>query len=276
MSDVTVADGGEALPNPAIEAEAKDYGWTPKDDFKGPADKWRPADEYLQWAKSSGRVPRKEFDEIRRQFPAIRKENKELKDKLGEVETALKEFVEFSGKAEQRAYERARKEIEGRIEAAAANADQNAARAAMAELDKLEKPQPKSEPKKANGQDVPKVDPAIQDWLDNNQWYTKDRTLNSYATDIFGDLERNAPGMSTEERLAETKKRTMDKFPEKFGINPDRDRASAVAEPRTAGARRNAHSYENLPPEAKKACDKFVRTIPGYKREDYLRDYEWE
>lgn len=275
MSDETVDEITEQT-SPVSEAEARDYGWTAKEEFKGPAEKWRPADEYLQWAKQSGRLPKSEFDEFRRQFPAIRRENGELKAELGEVKQTLKEFVEFSSKAEQRAYERARKEIEAKIENAAANADQGAVRAGMAELDRLEKPHVAPEPKKT-ADVAPKVDPAIQDWLDKNQWYTRDKALNGYATEIYGELERSAPGMSTDERLAETRKLTIEKFPEKFGINPNRERAGSVAEPRgDTGSRKRGKTYDDLPADAKKACDKFVKQIPGFKREDYLRDYEWE
>jgi hypothetical protein len=275
MTDTTV-DTSQTVP-PAIEAEARDYGWTPKEDFRGPADKWQPANEYLEWAKRNGRMPKSEFDEFKRQFPAIRRENAELKTELGQVKETLKEFVEFSSKAEQRAYERARREIEQKAETAAASGDQAGVRQAMADLDNLQKPQDRPKPTETT-QQKPPIDPTIQDWIERNSWYIKDRALNGYATDVYGELERSAPGMSVEERLAETKKRTIDKFPEKFGINPARENATrSVAEPSgNAAPRRNARTYENLPPDAKAACDKFVKTIPGYKREDYVRDFDWE
>lgn len=274
MTDTTV-DTSQTIP-PAIEAEAREYGWTPQDQFRGPSEKWQPADQYLDWAKRTGRVPKSQFDEIRRDFPVIKRQNDELKAELGQVRETLKEFVEFSSKAEQRAYERARKDIEAKAETAAAQGDQAGVRAAMADLDALQKPQERPKPEPTQTQ--PRIDPAIQDWIGRNDWFNKDRSLNGYATDIYGELERSAPGMSVEERLAETKKRTIDKFPEKFGINPNRENATrTVAEPSGTPSRRtNGRTYENLPADAKAACDKFVRTIPGYKREDYVRDYAWE
>ena len=67
----------------------------------------------------------------------------------------------------------------------------------------------------------------------------------------------------------------MKEYPDKFG-NPRREQASSVAEPGSQAPRpKKGKTYDDLPPEAKAACDKFVRTIPGYKREDYVKEYDW-
>jgi hypothetical protein len=258
-----------------VETEARDYGWAPKEQFKGPVDKWKPADEYLGWAKQVGRLPKSEFDAIKSQFPAIRQENQALKGELTEIKTTLNQFVEFSSKAEERAYNKARRELEARIETAATNADPVAARAAMAELEQL-KPEPKVEPKKVEAQTVA-ADPVIQDWISKEEWFTKSRALNAFATDEFGELERSKPGMPKADILAEVKRRTMEKFPEKFGINPARDNPVTVASP--SGQMRTpkrGKTYDDLPADAKVACDKFVKQIPGYTREQYVKQYDWD
>ena len=53
----------------------------------------------------------------------------------------------------------------------------------------------------------------------------------------------------------------MERFPGKFGINPKRDGASTVNEPSGGALQRKkaGKTYEDLPAEAKKACDKFAR-----------------
>lgn len=272
MSDAHAAEG-DTSPDPH-EVEARDYGWAPKDQFKGPETKWKPATEYLDWAKQTGRLPKSEFDEIKRQFPAIRQENQSLKAELGEIKSTLNQFVEFSSKAEERAFTRAKAELEAKIETAASNADPVAAKAAMRELEALKPEAPK--PKADTAPTVP-LNPVIQDWIGKETWFTRDKVLNAFATDTHEIMLRDKPGMSDGERLAETKRLTMEKFPEKFGINPMRNGAAAVADPSgTTPPRKRGKTYDDLPAEAKKACDKFVRTIPGYKRETYVKDYEWD
>lgn len=275
---MSVAEQGEhesGTPD-AHEQEAREYGWAPKEEFKGPESKWRPADDYLSWAKQAGRLPKGEFDELKKQFPAIRQENQQLKTQLDEIKGTLNQFVEFSNKAEERAYNKAKAEIEQRIEQAAANADPVAARAATAELQALKPEQPK--PKQEAEKPVVQFDPVIQDWIGKEEWFTKNRSLNAFATDVFGELEREKPGMSKAEMLAETKRRTVEKFPEKFGINPLREGAAPVGTPSGQGAVRKSSkkTYDDLPAEAKHACDKFVKQIPGYTREKYVAAYDWE
>lgn len=270
MSDVHTAEDTPHV-DPAIETEARDYGWAPKENFKGPAERWRPADEYVEWAKQSGRLPRGEFDKVVKALPVIKQENEQLKAKLAEVSDTLNQFVEFSTKAEERAFNRAKAELEAKVEAAANNADPAAAKAAMAELAALkpEPPKPKVETKPAVA-----LDPVIQDWLGKETWYSdpKNRSLNAFATELFDELS----GMPTDKRLEEVKRRTVEKFPEKFGINPAREGAAAVATPRgEAPRRKTGKTYEDLPAEAKKACDKFVKQIPGYTRDKYVKDYDW-
>lgn len=278
MSDTHAAEAAEHIEtvDPALEVEARDYGWTPKDDFKGDPAKWRPATDYLDWAKSTGRLPKSQFDEFKRLFPAIRQENQSLKSELNEIKQTLNQFVEFSSKSEERAFNRARQELEARVQQAAANADPEAARVAMQELANL-KPEPKVEAKKPEPASDTKIDPVIQDWIGKNDWFTKNQTLSAFATETYGELEREKPGLSQEERLAETKRQTMLKFPEKFGINPNREGAAAVASPGSGGApRKKGKSYDDLPADAKRACDKFVKTIPGYTKEQYVKDYDWD
>ena len=277
MSDVHTADNVNDAPqvDHAIEAEARDYGWAPKENFKGPVEKWRPADEYIDWAKQSGRLPRGEFERVVKDLPVIKRENEALKTQLAEVKSTLNEYVEFSTKAEERAFKRAKGEIEAEITAAAQNADPEAARAAMAKLEALGTELPKPVAKVDTKASVA-VDPVIQDWISKEDWFNKSPVLNTYATDVFGDLERNKPGMSKAEMLAETKRLTVEKFPEKFGINPAREAAASVGTPRgEAPKRKIGKSYDDLPSDAKKACDKFVKQIPGYTREKYVQDYDW-
>lgn len=275
MAEAEAAEGQETgTPAPPQESEAevraKRLGWVPKEEFRGDPEHWRSAEKFLEWSDAAA--------------PSLRRDNDRLHRRVDETERLLKEardtfaeFREFASKSEQRSYERAKAEIQQRIEKSAADADAGAVRVGMAELDALNKEAPKPVERKPEPKQEPKIDATIQDWIDREQWFTRDRSLNAYAVDVFGDLERNKPGMSTEERLAETKRLTREKFPEKFGVNPMRNGAAAVSEPSGGSAgRKKGKTYDDLPADAKRACDKFVKTIPGYKREDYVRDYEWE
>lgn len=278
MSDVAHAEDVNETKEPqeapqedrSTELEARRLGWVNKDEFRGDPDKWRPADEFL--------------DRGRRILPIVQANERRLHRRVDELEKlikeqteASKELLEFTSKSEQRAYERAKSEIMQRVEQGAANADASAVRAGMQELDALNKEHVPAPKKKDEAKASPQIDPVIQDWIDKEQWFLRDKALNAYATSVYEDVQREKPGLSEADRLGEVKKRTVDKFPEKFGVNPNREAAAAVATPSgTGNSRKSARTYDALPVEAKRACDKFVKSIPGYKREQYVADYDWE
>src|ERR1700722_1713837 len=272
MSDVQGADDAPLNAPNEYEHRARRLGGVAKDEFKGDPEHWRPADEFLERGEKILPIALRNNDRLQRRLDS-------LENQLRETKESAKALVEFTSKSEERAYNRAKAEIEAKIEASAANADANAVRGAMVELDALNKAYtPVVPPKKPEQQQTVQVDPEIQDWITKEPWFNRDRALNGFAIDVYDSLQRNKPGVPVAELLAETKRRTMDKFPEKFGINPNRENAASVATPSggTNGTRRNAKSYENLPAEAKKACDKFVKTIPGYTKEKYVADYDWD
>ena len=270
MSDVQGAqDAPVDAPVSDGEREARNLGWVGKDEFKGDPAKWRPAEEFLDRGKRILPIVLKDNERLQRNLDRV-------KDELKEIRESTKQLIEFHTTAAKREYERGRREIEAKIEAGAANADQTAVRAGMQELDALTKQQQPATKVSGEAPRAP-VDPVIADWIEKETWFNKDRALNAYATDTYGALERERPGMTTAELLTETKKRTVDKFPEKFGINPAREAPAAVGSPSGGrSARKNEKTYDNLPAEAKRACDKYVKSIPGYSKEKYCADYDWD
>jgi hypothetical protein len=259
--------GGDTVVSDS-EARARRLGWVPKEDFKGDPDKHRSAEEFLERGETM--------------LPLLKRDNDRLHDgmtklerRLADQERTFAQFAEFATKAEERAYKKAKAELEAKRDTAIETADVNTARQAQREIDQLEAPvAPKPEIKK----DEPQLDPAIQSWIGENEWFNKSPSLRAYSVEVFGDLEKQFPGKSKSELLAETKQKTMERFPDKFGINPKREGASTVNEPGgiTQPRKKQGRTYDDLPVEAKKACDKFCKTIPGYTKDKYVKDYEWE
>lgn len=251
------------------EEKAIRLGWVPKDQFKGDPDKWRPAEDFLERGVNMLPLLQRDNEKLHRGMSRLEK-------RLEEQNRTFEEFQKFTENAEKRAYERARSELESRLDGAIQTADVVAAQQARKELAALENERPKPV-EKPREDDKPKVDPVFKDWMDENPWFNSDPALAGYATKVFGQLERTQAGKSHAELLAETKKKVQEKFPEEFGINPKREAAASVASPNEGGGstRKKGKTYADLPADAKKACDRFVKTIPGYTVEKYLSSYDW-
>ena len=67
-----------------------------------------------------------------------------------------------------------------------------------------------------------------------------------------------------------------EEFPNKFGVSKKNVSASRVesGSGRQSRSGSNAQSYDNLPPTAKDACDRFVKQ-KLMTREQYVQDYDW-
>lgn len=251
------------------ETKAMRLGWVPKDQFKGDPEKWRPAEDFLDRATNMLPLLQRDNEKLHRGMSRLEK-------RLEDQNRTFEEYQKYAEKAEERAYKRAKAELESKLDNAIQTADVAGAQQVRREIAALEEdhktPERKSEPEK------PKIDPAFQEWMEENTWFNKDPALTGYATKVFGQLEQNQSGRSPKELLAETKKKVMERFPEEFGINPKRDQAASVAAPNggTAPAKKRGKSYDDLPADAKKACDRFVKAIPGYTRDKYVASYDWD
>lgn len=273
--DTNLPEGGSGAVLPEgndSETKARRLGWVPKEEFRGDPDKHRSAEDFL-----------KRGDEI---LPLLQRDNKRLHEGFGKIEKELKEtretlqsFAEFAAKGEERAYKRAKAELETKLDQATELADVPQARQIRREIEELDggRTAPKPKPDPVGEPDKPETNPEIAAWIEREEWFNRSKELRESAILEFSYLEKKFPGKPMQEILAETKQRVVDQHPEKFGINPKRDGAAAVASPTGEGARRKTgKTYDDLPAEAKKACDKYVRTIPNYTKEKYVKDYEWD
>ena len=255
-----------------IEARAFRMGWRPKDQYKGPEAEWIPAEQFVERVMENVPVLKRTIKTMDERFARQEKE-------FGELKQTFSDYREFATRAEQRAYEKAKKDLMAQRDVAIQHADVDTVRQVetqIAELDKTAKP-PATETTRA--ETINRPDPAILEWVGENPWFSSDRMLHGVAQSIDGALIADRPGLSVRERLSLVKEEVQRRFPEKFS-NPRRETPSAVAATNAPSQRRKSgHAYEDLPPEAKKACDKIVAQFKGHKkpftRDEYVASYDW-
>ena len=253
---VDVPENDDAQIDPEIEKKARSQGWAPKEEWRGDPKDWRDAEAFVKRGE--------EIDaRLKPQLRKMERENAELK-------RDIEEFKSWMPKMEQRAYERARKDIEAKMDNAVAVGDvdtYNAAKAEMAGLEKEVAQATKREPANNSG------DAVVAAWKAENDWFDRDPDLQEAATIIHGRLNREQPGLSLEENLEETKKRVQQMYPAKFGIK-ERKTAPEV-EPGRGGPRGggSGKTYDNLPAEAKAACARQIKNGLVKDRAEYVKYY---
>ena len=261
-----------------LEGRARRMGWRPKEEFRGDPHRWTDAQSFIERGEAELPVLRERYRTLDDRFARSEGELRQTRDQVSEMTKVLNEFRDFSARAEQRAYSKARSELERQMEDAAAGADQAGYRRAKAEFDALEPPKPvaavaETPPKKEEAPPAQRVEPVVQSWVQENEWFNRDPILNAYATARHGQLLTEKPGLSLSENLAEVRREVIDRFPDKFG-NPKRERPQVVATPASPPPRKQGgKTFEDLPVEARAAYERAKRWMPDYKKEEYLKTY---
>jgi hypothetical protein len=236
----------DADPNP-VEALASELGWSPKDQFRGNPDDWKPADEFIR----AGR-------DIQRN---LSRDIKELKSNVGRIVQASTATLEQTI-AEQRA------KLETQFKEAVDLNDHEGAYVTSQKLGRLSQPQ--------GFQTAPTAAPTAEgeDFAQRNAgWYGKDQEATRYAVtraQFYADQ-----GLSAARQLAAVERDMKPLFPDLFPAAQQGKAAPQVRQPqgRTATATSRQKGFHDLPADAQKVAKDMVErgVIPAV--DSYVTNY---
>ena len=261
-----------------FESEARAQGWVAAEEFRGSESDWVDAETFVRRGK-----------EI---MPILRKNNEKLLKELGEARKiaeeareSAKEFREY----QKQQFEKKTKDLEGQLEQlkqakrdAITQGDGDRAIAIDDAMDDLKEQrlEAKEDLKAAEEKtkEVPQFtqDPVLNNWMEKNDWFGKDSRMTNIANGVGVTLRQEDPNLTGQPFLDKLDAELQEMFPEKFGKkrtpNPMEGSPNGTARPSVSSGKK---TYNNLPPEAKAACDKFVKQGLMTK-EAYVADYDWE
>lgn len=259
-----------------FEAQARRMGWRPKEEYGGNADRWVDARTFVERGQAELPILRERYRKLDDRQAAIESELKETRQRLQESGEVLKELRDLNRTAEDRAFRRAQSELQAREREAVREASEDKYEAIQREREELERSRPKTNveaPVVVKQPDPPvATNPIIDQWVSDNPWFQTDQVLHVYAISVDAQIKRDNPHLSVAEQLAEVKKEVMEKFPEKFN-NRRRTAPPPVAVSTASPVKTKGKTVNDLPADAKKALAKIKSQIPGYKDEEYLKQY---
>lgn len=251
--------GQKAAQQTDVESKARRMGWVPRDEFRGDPAKWRPADAFVERGEN--------------EMPILKERLRHQDKQLADLQATVKQFAEYHSKTEQRAYERAVKELKARQIEAVSTGDTQAFMQIDDEIAALQK-ESAAAPKISVPDVNPDEHPVFKTWVSRNQWYANDKEMHAYADSIGAFLNQTKPHLVGDEFFAEVTKKVKAEFPDKFE-NPRRSAAPAV-EGSSQAPRKGGKGYSDLPGEAKAACDRFLKQGLIKNREEFVSNYDWE
>jgi hypothetical protein len=268
---IETPDGGDTQAGERdFTAEATQRGWMPREEFKGDPAKWTDAETFV-----------KREDE---RMPLLRKKVERQDRELADLKKQIRQASVHFSKAEERAYERARTELEGRLEQAISTGDVEAGKKVLKDIDALKKDVSDAAPSAEDARE------AFDEWREGNSWYDKANLASASEIEVSARLYADR---MTEKHLDKTKDMPPaeffayigglvdEKFPQ-LKTKPARQKpVSDVAGVGARGAGKNGKSFADLPAEAQAKCDKWFKSgiIPGKTQDEarayYVKNYDW-
>lgn len=257
-----------------FEAEARQQGWTPQEDFKGDPSRWIDAETFVKRADEVMPL-------LKKQNQAYKRDNEDLKRRIRKLE-----------RSEQAAYENARADLERQREDAVAAGDTTTFREVQKRVDKLDAEVRSELSTQAGAPSKEDVEDAYDAFRDKYAWYDKgalgsaseveadariyaDRLADRYSRQGLQDQMTPAAFF---DKIGEE---VREKFPA-LGLKVPRPKpASDVAGVTPNRAPRGARTGANLPPEARRQAVRFYN-MGHIKAKDeaeaiekYAKDFDW-
>lgn len=261
--------------SPEVINEARSQGWVPLEEFRDDEEKWVDAETFVKRGREINPILRKHNQDLRKELEKTRKEAQEAIE-------AAKEFRQFQQEAFERKERDLQKEIAQLKEARKVAITQGDGVSAVEIEDRIEELKEekaalkKPEPQKEEKPEVA-LDPELQGWLGRNEWYGKEETEEDteMTNAIAATIRRKNPSLLGKAFLDE-----LDKKLDEKGIGRvKRQKPAAVVEGGSTTRPSNGvkgRSYNDLPAEAKSACDMFIKQGLVKSKEDYLANYNWD
>lgn len=255
--------------------EAESQGWVPKDKYRGNETDWVDAETFVKRGR-----------EI---LPILRKNNENLIKELNHTKEQLKEFrqtAEEFKKFQKENYEHKAQEYEKQItelKVARAQAITDGDGQKVNALDDaIDEAKEGVKEAKASAKEDAKtvveqpssIDPVLQVWLDKHEWFGKDKKL-TQMTNALGEVLRiDNPNLQGEKFLEALDEALLEEFPERFGKKKKAPAGQVESGSGKGRVSSSGKSYDNLPDDAKKACDRYVKQ-KLLTKEQYLAEYDW-
>jgi len=231
----------------------------------------------VQGWKSDGELDAKAFVEKGEKIAGLQKkkadrlveEKDQLTQRVASLESSNKEFGEQQRKLldkEKRKNADLLRELENKRSEAITNGD-------GAEFTRLDR---EIDSVKGDLVETPSngLDQMATQWLTENQWYNTNQNMRFYADGIAEQVSNG--GYRGPAYYKELTRLMREEYPQEFE-NPNQSKSNSVEQGSQIETQtsKDAHTYDNLPKDAKASCDKWVANGLMSKK-DYVSAYEWD
>jgi hypothetical protein len=257
-------DGEQTVEVQAVEAEAKEMGWVPQEEYKGDPARWVDATTYVERGQTVMPILKANNQKLLREVT-------DLKGKLDQLLEAQRASQETITALQAQSIETAKQAFQrgmATLKARKADALKEGDTEEVVEIDEaiaaLRGKEPKAaEPKTStvNPTDFSQQ-PFFQEWKARNEWVDVDKRKSAYALGVA--QEAHAKGLRDKEILDYVDEVLARDYP---GAAParkvDKMEGGKGGGGTPSGRATNGKTYADLPADVKATCDRFSRMLVG-------------
>lgn len=236
------------------EQEARDDGWVDSPEWKGDPEKHVDAKTFVERGEKISGILKSKIGR--------------LEDRIDSLTQSNAEFKQYTDKQYAKEHDKNKLlvvELEQAKAQAITDGDGAAAVRAEKEIQNLQQEAPP---------DNRAYNQLAEQWAADNPWYASNPKLARYADGVAEQIA--GQGFTGKGYFSELTRDVKEMFPEEFE-NPNRQKANSVE---TGGQKEvsdsKAQTWANLPKDAKAAAKRFENDIPGFTRDQFVSEYEWE
>lgn len=243
------------------EDQARKMGWKSIDEFDGPKEKHRTAQEFVEFNDKVAPMLKKHRDELKRELD-------ELKQWRAGYQATVDGIIKGNAAKAAKEHKDTVDFLKAQLKKARSTGDTDLQGALEDELDTVRENPPKPTVVPTPQPQVPDLT-EFNEWLTENSWYENDKQMRTYADAVGTKLRQDGNKTIGAAFFKAVEREVKADFPEKFQKRkPAVEGASAGTNTRSSGS----FTYSSLPADARSKCDDFVSEKLG-TREEYLRLY---
>jgi hypothetical protein len=230
----------EGSPDVAVETRAREMGWKPLAEYRGPPGRWQPAKDFIERGENI--------------LPIVRDQNRRLTERVGKLEgeisglrsTAeeqlkiIKDLHQIGARQNQAGYDRAMADVRLKQRQAVEVGDTKAYDQLVEQEEALLESRPAATPAApaavaeparpaAPAPVAPSLTPTTQAFIRENPWFNTDKLLSdtmvAFHQEVLNERQATQASLNADpeldrELLEEAKSRVAERYPDRMGVTP--------------------------------------------------------
>ncbi len=271
MADEQQLEQDDTGPSPELIKEAREMGWRPEAEFKGPKERWISAEEFVDKGRHVMPIVLADRDRLRKELLTRDQKIDTLQNDLKEAQTAIAQLDKHFSEANKQAVVAAKVALKDRLKKAREDDDVDAELEVQEALALLNKePEKKTVEQPVKKQEQPVLNPEVEAWMAENPWFTSTDPEDKKKAKAFVRIGEDL----REEGDSTTGRTFMDRcvkiYEEQVGGKKDNSQGKYESgNNRQSNGRGTGDSYASLPADVKNACSEFEDSMVGIKPGQY-------